>query len=461
MTEAGMTHSQRLGEFGAGLTLADIPDDVVAKLKLHLVDAAAVAFAFTKHPLAAGLVQMATAGGPCGRATIIGDGARTSPQEAAFVNASFGHGKDFDDAHIVSITHPTIVVAPAVLALAEAEGRSGAEALTAIAFGIEVCARIGIAGGPAMARRGIPPLSACGALAAAAGAAKILALDASGIAAAIGVAGSFAAGSHEWTIAGGDAKFTTAGWAARSGVIAAYMAQDGFEGSMTAIEGRKGLLVAMAGPGAFDAEAPSAELGQRWEIRNLVLKRYASCQGTQAYILAAQNLAHAHAIKPEDVAEIEVVVGAGVGAALTEPLDVKRAPPDAYSAKFSIPFCVALAFSEGQVRVAHFDGDWEAVRSRVTALAQKVRHRIDTAFDIGAAERGFVRVRLHDGRVVETEQRLARNEMTAADIAEKFADCAEGVVNPSARQAITEAFLSLDRLDNVAKLMQRLGGHAG
>lgn len=451
-----LSHSQRLGEFGAGLTLSDIPDDVITKLKLHLLDTIAVAYAFARHPLASGLVDMATLGKTQGSSSIISAGVRTSPQEAAFTNAAFGHGKDFDDTHIVSITHPTVLVASAVLALAEDAGYTGREALTAIAFGIEVCARLGIAGGPAMARRGIPPMTACGALGAAAGSAKLLGLDADGIAAAIGVAGSFASGSHEWTISGGDAKIAIAGWAARSGVIAAQMAEDGFGGSLTAIEGRNGLLTAFAGPGAFDKEEPSAELGKRWEIRNLVLKRFASCQGTQAYIIAAQSLARNHGILGPDIADIEVVVGTGVGFSLSEPHDIKRAPPTSYAAKFSIPFCVALAFSEGEVRLSHFEEEWDRVRGGATLLASKVRHYFDPTYDVGTAERGYVRVQLADGRVFAAERRLARNELGVTDVVEKFAECSSWKFSATERQSIAEALLCFETIDTVGALMRRL-----
>jgi len=63
---------------------------------------------------------------------------------------------DFDDVHVASISHPTVVVAPAVLALAEAEQLTGRVVLVATILGIEVCARLGRAGGAAMVTRGIP-----------------------------------------------------------------------------------------------------------------------------------------------------------------------------------------------------------------------------------------------------------------------------------------------------------------
>src|SRR5258706_5503848 len=130
------THGQRLGAFGAALDLEAIPRDVVDKAKLHLIDTIGAAYAFAREPLAARLVQMAVRGRPEGRGAIIGFAERTSSREAAFINGAFGHGKDFDDVHVASITHPTVVVAPAVLALAEAVKLDGRTTLAAIIFGV-------------------------------------------------------------------------------------------------------------------------------------------------------------------------------------------------------------------------------------------------------------------------------------------------------------------------------------
>jgi len=449
------THGQRIGAFGAALDLEAIPSDVIDKIKLHLLDVIGVAYAFSRDPLAKQLAAMATRGHPTGRATIIGFSQRASAREAAFANGAFGHGLDFDDVHVASITHPTVVVAPAVFALAEAERQSGRAVLVATALGIEVCARLGRSGGPAMAKRGIPPMSTCGALAAAAAAAKVLGLQAHAIAAAIGVAGSFACGSHEWTTAGTNSKFTTAGWAARSGVIAARMAQGGFDGSMSAIEGHKGLLVSMAGPDNFDRVEPSACLGDRWETRNVMLKRFASCQGTQPYIAAALTLSRNHALNPAHIAQVDVTVGAGVGTSLSEPYGMKRSPPNAYAAKFSIPFCVALALTEGEVRLAHFGEAWPIAR-RVSKLAAKVRHSIDPNFDIGAAERGRVRVTLTDGRTFEAENDSAEDSLTVGEVTAKFTDCTAELLSTAHQTLIIDAFLDLEHISDMSSVMALL-----
>src|SRR3982074_918795 len=100
----GGSHSQRIGDFGAALDIGAIPPDVIDKVKLHLLDAVAVTYAFARDPLAQRLVDIATGGQPRGRAAIIGFSERTSAREAAFVNGALGHGMDFDGVHVASIT---------------------------------------------------------------------------------------------------------------------------------------------------------------------------------------------------------------------------------------------------------------------------------------------------------------------------------------------------------------------
>ncbi len=456
MDGANMTHSQRLGVFGSELRFDAIPRDVIEKMKLHLLDTVAVAYAGARDPLGRSLVDLALRGQPTGRATMIGFPHKTSIHEAAFVNTSFGHAKDFDDAHTDSIGHPTVIAGPAVLALAEAYRLDGKSLLAALIFGIEVCTRLGQSGSAAMARRGIPPMSMCGVFGAAAASAKLLELDAAGIAAAIGISSSFASGSHEWVAAGTNAKTTSAGWAARSGIIAARMAKDGFAGSLTTIEGSKGLLSAMAGPGVYDPEEPIAELGTRWETRNLSIKGFASCQGTQPYIVAALKLRERHNIDPSAIERIEVVVGAGIGRTLSEPHDMKRSPPDAYSAKFSIPFCVAVALQYGEFRLSHLEGDWPTAKL-AEELAARVHHRIDPAYDIGTAEQGYVSIALKDGRTFALNQRTSEIVYGIDRVTAKFDDCAGWLLSTQERAEITDLFMALDDVEDVSSIMAKLG----
>jgi len=132
------TCSETLGHFVAGLNYDALPAPLVRKLKLHVLDALGVAIAFREEPLAHQLLDMAAADAELAACSLIGTTQRSSARTAAFVNGAMMHGFDFDDIHLDSLTHPSAVVLPAVLALAQTERVNGRTALAALAAGIEV-----------------------------------------------------------------------------------------------------------------------------------------------------------------------------------------------------------------------------------------------------------------------------------------------------------------------------------
>jgi 2-methylcitrate dehydratase PrpD len=153
--------------------------------------------------------------------------------------------------------------------------------LQRIALGLELCMRIGRAGFDPVARtsrflqRGQDSSSICGTLAGAAVAAKLMALDAKGIADAIGIAVSFAGGSLESNRSGGTIKSFQSGWAAKSAVQAAALARAGIEGPAQVFEGRYGFYQCFI-DGAFDAAVLADELGTHWQTLSLRFKPYPS-----------------------------------------------------------------------------------------------------------------------------------------------------------------------------------------
>src|SRR5690349_24799522 len=91
-------------------------------------------------------------------------------------------------------------------------------------------------------RRGFHPTGTCGAFGAATAAALVLGLDAEALAAALGIAGSQAAGSMEFLADGAWTKRLHPGWAACAGLHAAALAGAGFRAPATVLEGRFGFL---------------------------------------------------------------------------------------------------------------------------------------------------------------------------------------------------------------------------
>ncbi len=244
----------QLGEFVAALRFEDLPPPVVDKAKAvvnHAVTVAMVGFGAARTAAARRAVLQHEHLGPrrvgTGQgATLWVDGARVTRVGAAFVNGvAVAVNNQCDSYHM--LTHPGVLIPPAALATAEGEGRSGRELLTALVAGYEVqcrCARDFIPSTPAHGFRASPVY---GILGCAATTAKLLGLDAAQTTNAIALAASFAGSLIEGQRVGArDADFAEA-QAARSGMWAATLAAQGFQGAATALEGEGGFYNAFTG----------------------------------------------------------------------------------------------------------------------------------------------------------------------------------------------------------------------
>jgi 2-methylcitrate dehydratase PrpD len=402
---------------------ATIPDTVFEEMRWHALDTIGVCLVANSLAYARLLAELTIADGGAPEATLLGLPERVPARSAAFFNGCLGHGLDFDDTHLDAVLHPTATLFPAMLALAEKYRRSGPDLLTAMALGIEMTARLGLAGGPALLRRGVHPTSSCGTLGAALGAAWMMRLSEQQTVSAIGIAAAHASGLHESTIDGSSNKCIHSGIAAQAGLLAAELASRGFTAPATSIEGSYGFLRSLAGEGAYDLAELTHELGSRWEATRLAYKVYPCCQGLHPYIDCALDIAARHSFAREDIECIEVRVSTLIGLRLCEPIEEKIVPPSEYGAKFSMPYAVASALIDRDVGHATFLPDTVRQNWR-SDLARKVRYVVDEHYAEGVALRGYVSVLLRDGREL-TQQTLAcrgtpQNPWSAESITRKF-----------------------------------------
>jgi 2-methylcitrate dehydratase PrpD len=364
-----------------------------------------------------------------GEATVIGHRRPMSAAGAALVNGTAAHGEDFDDTFEGGPVHAGAVVVPAVLAAAERFGRDGGDAFRGIAVGVETICRLSLVAPKRVHEAGFHPTSVFGAIAAAAAVAASLDLAPAQTVAALGIAGSMAAGIIEYLADGSWTKRLHPGWAAQSGMSAALMARAGFIGPASVLEGTHGLFNAFARTRDGDWRKLLEGFGTRWLTESLAFKPFACGTMAHPYIDCAIRLAR-RGFTPEDVAELVCEVAEGTVHRLWEPLAEKQAPPNAYAAKFSTPFCIAVGFITGDAGLAAFSE--ATVRDpRIPALAAKVRYVIDPANPYPAAYTGHVRAVLKDGRVLEERQDHlrggAQQPLSRAAIEAKFfANAAHG-----------------------------------
>jgi 2-methylcitrate dehydratase PrpD len=344
------------------------------------------------------------------------------------------------------VLHPSASVVPAALAAAQQASASGPVLLAAVAAGVEICDRLGLASySPAIRNsvffeRGQHATSICGALAAAAAAALVYGLDADGIAHAIGIAASMGSGVLEANRTGGTVKRVHCGWAAHGGLAAAELARAGITGPPTVLEGRFGFFHAWL-QGEYDEAALADGLGERWELSRTVYKPYPSNHFTHPGIDCALAL-RAAGLDPDDLESIELGIPAATMRTIAEPEPDKKRPGSAYHAKFSGPFTVATALVGGGGLGVYLDdfGPGAHLDARRLAIADKVRCVPDPRATDGFPLRfgAVLTVRTRGGSVlthrVESSRGGPGNPLTAEEIALKFRLNAQRAL-PAARVA--------------------------
>ena len=361
-----MTESptQQLAEFAARQLRSELDPEVSAATRRSIVDTLGVSIAAVNEPTV-GIVASAVIGrGGTPEASVLGFAEKLPATSAALVNGTMAHALDFDDTHLPSVLHPSASVVPAALAVAEAENSRGAEIETAIAVGIEVTCRLGMAAYDPELRnsvffdRGLHATSICGTIGAAVAAALLHGADTETVSHAIGLAASMGSGLIEANRTGGTVKRVHCGWAAQSGIAAAEFATAGLTGPPTVLEGRFGFFEAFTG-GFYDRPSLVGRLGEEWELLRLFTKPYPTNHFTHAGIDAAIELRQ-QGVLPASIRAIELGVPAPVLRTIAEPLDAKARPESGYSARFSGPFTVATALLGGGglgVAVADFSDD--------------------------------------------------------------------------------------------------------
>jgi 2-methylcitrate dehydratase PrpD len=354
-TAGTRTVVQALADMADAADFGKLPEGLRESLAPRVLDILGLAVAATELETSEAVFGFAEDVGGKPVATAIGLAQRTSAPTAAFVNGVLAHSLDFDDTHLPSILHPSASVVPACLAVGEHRGSTGQELLAAVAVGIEITVRLGMAGyrpatheAPGQStyfEHGQHATSICGAIGSAAAAARLCGLEADGIANAMGVAASMASGIIEANRTGGTVKRIHCGWAAQAGVTAALLTMRGITGAPTALEGRFGLFQALLRD-EWDSAPILDRLGEHWETEGVFYKPYPANHFTHTAIDAALRM-RAQGVRPEDVESAHLYVSSATVRTIGEPIEVKRTPETGYQAQFSGPFVVAAALRGG------------------------------------------------------------------------------------------------------------------
>ena len=362
--------TERLGAFVAASHWEGIPVPMRHEAKRSLLNFLGCTLGVAGSEPVAQILRVLTPLSGAHRVTVLGRAERLDPLNAAFVNAAAANLIAFDDTHLETVIHPTAPVAPAVLALAEQHRLSGADLLHAFILGVEVECRIGMAVSPAHYDRGWHITSTCGVFGSAAASARLLGLDAARTAHALGIAASQSAGLVQNLPAG--AKNVGVGNAARNGMFAALLAQQGYTAAAGALDGPLGWARAMGDE--LTADAVSMGLGQTWELARNSYKPY-SC-GIVMHALIDACLDLRRGLDLADIAEVTVS-----GDQLLQDRG-DRAATNEREARVSNYHCAAVALlfgAAGQKEFAQETVDDPAV----AALRARTHMRVDLHFQSG------------------------------------------------------------------------------
>ena len=416
-----MTLAQDIGTFAAATTAKALPAAARATIARLIYDVAGLCVAARKTDYVAAVRASAASSG---NATAIGHDGGFGPYDAALINGTAAHGEDYDDTFEGGPVHAGAVVVPAVLAAAEHRGLSGDAVVKGIATGVEIMCRMSLVAPQATHKACFHPTGIFGAPAAAIGVATALGLVPARIAQAVGIAGSLASGIIEYLADGSSTKRLHAGAAAQSGIRAALLAESGFTGPATVLEGQHGFYRAFAPSRAPDFAPLMDGLGLRWVLETVAFKPYACGTMTQPFIDCAIELARSN-IKAEDIVSLVCEAGEGTVHRLWEPLPQKQAVPNGYAAKFSTPYCVAVGFLDGKAGFEQFT-DERVMDPKVRALAATVSYVIDPNNDYPKNFSGHIRATLKDGTVREVRKPHMRGgahePLTDVEIRAKFLD---------------------------------------
>jgi aconitate decarboxylase len=441
----------QLGQWISALTISAIPRDVLSHLKLCLLDSIGCGLFGAVKPWGriAGDVAVSCSNG--GSGSLFGRTEKVSPADAALANGTAIHGFEIDDAHVTSSLHPGAVTLPAGLAVGEARQASGSELLTGLAAGYEVGLRVGICAGVSHSTSGYHVTGTAGAVGAAAAATRLLRLSPLQAAHALGIGATQAAGLYA-ARTGAMAKRFHAGRASQSGVLAAYLAERGFTGSLDALEAPFGGFMSTL-RGQHDPITILADLGERWETARVGLKAYAACASAHTTIDGVLELRR-RGLSPDNLERLTVRVSRKGYLNIGWPYQ----PGDVIAAQMNGAYAAVVTLLDGEAFVDQYD-QARLADPRILALIPRIDFRHDPELDRGGAARRHAVVIdavLKDGcrlsTTVEQRRGSAEHPLSRDEVKAKFARIAAVVLPPPAIDELVELVEKIDRQADLSRL---------
>lgn len=433
------------GTFAARVEISDLPEPVVARTKLVILDCIGAIAAGMQEPEMRSLVaRLGEREWTEGQVPVIGAGRHMSALPASLLNGTAGTMLELDEGNQYARGHPGIHVVPAALAASERLALSGPDLILAIALGYEIGSRVGIA---SKLRVTMHPHGTWGTIGAALAVARLEGATPEQIIETINLASSFGLSTSRRTmLEGGTVRNTYAGFSNQLGLMAWELQASGFVGETDGVGTVYGTVIAEN----FQPDEMVLGLGERWEIARNYFKRHAACRYTHGALDALGEITRqlGGSIDPASIEAIEV--DTYVWAAQLDSAE----PKNMLAAKFSLPFALATYIVNGAASVPAFREEAQA-NAVARDLARRVLVREDAALTamLPGLRPARVRVRLRDGRQmaaqVLTNKGDTEDPYSPDDVRAKFRELVEPVWGgPHAERIMAE----VDAIDDASDI---------
>lgn len=450
--QSGPPIALRLAEKVCSFSQSNATDHALSQARTSIIDTIAVTLAGIPEPCTQVLLATRGVCSSPGGSLVLGTHRRTTALDATFVNGTASHALDYDDFSGVLGGHQSVPLVAALFAAGEERKATGRQLLLAYLVGVETEIKLARAVNFCHSDKGWHPTSTLGTIGAAAAAAHLLRLDEQRTAMALAIAASLSSGLK--ANFGTMTKPLHIGHCGRNGLMAALLAEGGFDANPSAFEHHQGFFNVFNGPGLFDADKALADWGIPLEIehKSIGLKQFPCCGSTHPAIMMMLELAREEAIRADDVQRLEILPHGRRLRHTNTPH-----PKTPLQAKFSVQYVVVRALLDGAVRLKDFEGEahLEPAVTRLLGMTEARPHP-DMADDAQEQWGAEVIVTMKDGRrlsrrVDNLVGRGGDNPMTQDELWEKFKDCAARALP---REQIAPLFERLETLDAVSDINQ-------
>ncbi|NLO98342.1 MAG: MmgE/PrpD family protein [Peptococcaceae bacterium] len=461
--------AQQIAEISTKLKLEDIDQRTIDNAKIFLLDCLGCILSGSQIESAKSVRAAVANIDSDGECTIIGTNQRTNPMLAALINGTAGHSQDYDDDHREGTQHSSVVVLPAVLALAEKYGKSGKDALLAYIVGSDVTIRAGEAFNGTSYYAGWHLTGTCGVFGSAAAASLLLGLNVDQMVNALGVAGSTSAGIGEFNSCGAWTKRFHAGRASMDGILAAYMGKSNYFAPPTVFEGKEGFLVCFSFKGTpenpnpkgdFDANKLIKDFGKKWEMADNSIKLHACCRFTNNFADCAIDI-HRQGCDVSKIKSIHAECNKFTDTKLCRPEDIKRHPRNVVNAQFSLFYEIACGLLRGSCLPDSFTE--EAIKDpEIHRLCDLITWEINPEFEAVYPKKypARVTVTMEDGTKYVAEVEYPKGDpeypATKEEVLTKFRANAANTIGKVKAERIIELVDKFETLENLNELFECL-----